>query len=172
MEKDERETPHEFFDKLNDMFNFNLDSAARKENAKCEHWLNDAFSDDWFKFLGKNEKLCAWCNPPYDNQQSRGGLAEWLEMINKKYLDNMKRIKNIVVLLPASTGTAWYHGDYYASYEVSIKGRLRFLRNGVPMGSPRFDSMLWIWGKINCLEEEVLEKIGKVKVITPIWRNW
>ena len=53
-------TPQDFFDKLNEEFNFQLDVCATAENAKCEKYYTkeqDGLSMPW-------TGTC-WCNPPY-----------------------------------------------------------------------------------------------------------
>lgn len=43
-------TPQDFFDKLNDEFNFNLDPCATKENAKCGKFFTeeqDGLKQNW-----------------------------------------------------------------------------------------------------------------------------
>lgn len=55
-------TPQEFFDKLNDEFNFVLDAAASDKTAKCELYYTpetDGLSQSW------NCGGAVFCNPPY-----------------------------------------------------------------------------------------------------------
>ena len=43
-------TPPDFFEKLNNEFNFNLDAAATDKSAKCEDYFtpeDDGLSKDW-----------------------------------------------------------------------------------------------------------------------------
>lgn len=43
-------TPQDFFDKLNEEFNFNLDPCAYPENAKCSRYFTpeiDGLAQDW-----------------------------------------------------------------------------------------------------------------------------
>ena len=51
------ETPQDFFDKLNNIFNFNLDSCAETDTTKCSNFYtkeDDALAKDW--------KGVVWCN--------------------------------------------------------------------------------------------------------------
>ena len=44
------ETPQDFFDKLNNIFNFNLDSCAETDTTKCLNFYtkeDDALTKDW-----------------------------------------------------------------------------------------------------------------------------
>ncbi len=43
-------TPQEFFDKLNEEFNFNLDPCSTDENHKCDRYFTkkqDGLKQDW-----------------------------------------------------------------------------------------------------------------------------
>ena len=47
---DQWATPQSFFDKLNSEFNFDLDTCAIPENAKCDRYFtpqDDGLSQDW-----------------------------------------------------------------------------------------------------------------------------
>lgn len=53
-------TPQDFFDKLNEMFHFELDVCATPENAKCTRYFTkeqDGLKQEW--------KGTCWMNPPY-----------------------------------------------------------------------------------------------------------
>lgn len=58
---DLRETPQDFFDKLNEEFRFTLDPCATKENHKCEKYYTK--EEDGLKQSRDNEIV--YCNPPY-----------------------------------------------------------------------------------------------------------
>ena len=74
------ETPQDLFDKLNDVFNFEVDIAADDETAKCPIYYteeNDGLKKEW-------KEVC-WCNPPYGRYQ-----IEWVKRANeqvKKYME-------------------------------------------------------------------------------------
>lgn len=58
------ETPKDFFNKLNEVFNFELDVCAVPETAKCEKYFTpeiDGLSQEW--------KETCWMNPPYGREQ-------------------------------------------------------------------------------------------------------
>ena len=69
-------TPNNLFDKLNREFNFTLDAAASKENAKCAKFYSeeqDSMNVEW-----RNERVIL--NPPYSRKSSGSyGLEGWLE---------------------------------------------------------------------------------------------
>lgn len=68
-EKVEWETPQDFFDKLNQEFNFTLDPCSTDENAKCaKHYTaeQNGLLQDW---TGET----VYCNPPYGKE-----MPEWI----------------------------------------------------------------------------------------------
>ena len=92
-------TPQDFFDKLNDEFNFDLDPCSTHENAKCkEHYTitEDGLKQDW---SGHN----VFVNPPYGR-----AIKEW---VKKCSYESKKANTTIVMLIPARTDTSYFH-DY------------------------------------------------------------
>lgn len=109
--KEEWETPQDFFNKLNDEFNFTVDVCALPENAKCKKYYTpeiDGLSQDW-------SVDTVWCNPPYGRK-----IGEWI----KKAAESTS---TVVMLLPARTDTKWFHEYIYNKSEIRfVKGRLKF----------------------------------------------
>ena len=126
---DEWETPHEFFDRLNEEFHFTLDVCATDQNAKCGKYytkMQDGLQQDW---TGET----VWCNPPYGRQ-----IGKWCR---KCYEFG----GTAVMLLPARTDTKWFHNWVYGKAELRfVKGRLRF--NGTLWNAP-FPSVVAIYYK-------------------------
>lgn len=63
-------TPQDFFDELNQEFDFKLDAAATEKSAKCNIYFtpeNDALSQSWDK--GGS----VFCNPPYGRNLKKMG---------------------------------------------------------------------------------------------------
>lgn len=63
-------TPHEFFLKVQEEFNLNLDVCATKENAKLDFfWTkkDNGLTQDWFG-------MRCWMNPPYGRV-----IGEWVK---------------------------------------------------------------------------------------------
>ena len=123
-------TPQDFFDKLNNEFNFTLDPCATKDNNKCKKFYtkeDNGLLKDW-----SNERV--FCNPPYGNQ-----IKFWVE---KCYKESLKR-SLIVLLIPARTDTKYFHSFIYHKAELRfVKGRLKFGKN---KNSAPFPSMLAIY---------------------------
>lgn len=120
-------TPQEFFDRLNDLYHFNLDVCATAENAKCEKYFTkeqDGLSQSWGGY-------CVWCNPPYGR-----GISKWVQ---KGYEEAKIPGTTVVMLLPARTDTAWFHQYCRFGEVVFLKGRLKF---GGCKNSAPFPSML------------------------------
>jgi phage N-6-adenine-methyltransferase len=116
-------TPVEFFNGLNNKFNFTTDVCALPENAKCANYFTpeqDGLAQEW--------KGTCWMNPPYGR-----GIGEWV----KKAYEHGEAGGTVVCLLPARTDTAWWH-DYCIKGEVTfIRGRLKFggHKNSAPFPS-------------------------------------
>ena len=116
-------TPQDFYDKLNNEFNFVLDVCATKDNAKCDWFFteqDDGLKQDWIGSV--------WMNPPYGKE-----IGKWV----KKASESVSQNTTIVALLPARTDTRWWH-DYCINQETRfIKGRLKFgnQKNSAPFPS-------------------------------------
>lgn len=123
-------TPPATFRELDEEFHFTLDACASASNAKCARYFDvecDGLSQDW-------GAETVWCNPPY----GRGEIERWV----KKAHESSQRGATVVMLLPNSTDTAWWH-DYCARGEVRfIRGRLKF---GGSKGTPTFGSVVVIF---------------------------
>ena len=129
---DQWSTPQDFFDKINDEFNFDIDVCADKDNAKCKKYFTkeeDGLSKEW-------TGTC-WMNPPYGRE-----IGKWVKKASESK-------GTIVCLLPARTDTRWFHDYIYNKSEIRfIKGRLKF---GDSINSAPFPSMICIFrrkGKI------------------------
>lgn len=69
-EKDDWETPQDFFNILNEEFHFTLDPCSTHENTKCEkHYTiaENGLTQDW-----SGETV--FCNPPYGRE-----LPKWIQ---------------------------------------------------------------------------------------------
>lgn len=105
-------TPQDFFDRLNQIFKFDLDVCALPENAKCGRYYTpeiDGLSQEWTGVV--------WMNPPYGRT-----IGAWV----KKAFESAVCGATVVCLLPARTDTKWWH-EFYKQGEVHfVKGRLKF----------------------------------------------
>jgi site-specific DNA-methyltransferase (adenine-specific) len=123
-------TPQDFFDKLNEEFDFTLDVCALPENAKCKDFYTpelDGLTQPW---TGR-----VWCNPPYGRQ-----IGEW---VRRAFFASVSGAEVVVMLLPARTDTRWFHEYIYGKAEIRfIKGRLKF--GGATNAAP-FPSMVVIF---------------------------
>lgn len=136
-EKHTWETPQDFFDKLNNIFNFNLDSCAEIETAKCSEFYTveeDALQQDW--------KGVVWCNPPYGREQAK--------FVIKAYEESVKHNSTIVILIPARPDTKLWQNTIFlnANQVCFIRGRLKF--GGATESAP-FPSALVVFSK-DCID--------------------
>jgi phage N-6-adenine-methyltransferase len=122
-------TPQDLFDKLNDVYHFELDVCASKENAKCKTFFTveqDGLAQDW--------KGSCWMNPPYGRE-----IGKWMA----KAYESSKTGAKVVCLVPARTDTVWWH-DYAMNGKITfLKGRLKF---GNSKNSAPFPSALVVFG--------------------------
>lgn len=121
-------TPPDFFNALNQEFQFDLDVCALPENAKCPNFFSpedNGLAQEW---TGN-----CWCNPPYGRE-----IGKWV----KKAAESNTLV---VMLLPARTDTKWFHTYIYEKPNVKtrfIPGRLKF---GDGRNSAPFPSMVCIF---------------------------
>ena len=141
--RDDWETPQDFFDKLNAQYHFTLDPCSSNTNAKCpKHYTeqDNGLEQDWGGEI-------VFCNPPYSR---KGGQDLW---VKKCYEESLKPNTTVVALLPARTDTKRFHQYILNKAEIIwIEGRLVFEINGKPIldknGKPQaapFPSMVCIW---------------------------
>lgn len=131
--KDHWATPKEFYDKLNEEFNFDFDPCPL-------HSKFDGLLIDWKK---RN-----FINPPYSRKLK--------ESFIRKAFEESKKGKICVMLLPVSTSTKIFHEVIYSNAEIRfVKGRIAFegvntFGKKVGKGSaPMHDSMVVIFKKLN-----------------------
>lgn len=115
-------TPQDFFDKVNAVFNFNLDVCALPDNAKCDRFFSpedDGLKQEW-------TGTC-WMNPPYSRE-----IAQWVN----KASEEAKKGSTIVALLPVRTDARWWQENCLNREIHFIRGRLKFGNsiNSAPFG--------------------------------------
>lgn len=146
-EVDDRATPPEVFDPLNERFRFTVDVAASPANAKLARYYtveDDGLAQSW-----TGERV--WCNPPY----SHPNLELWTAKAWKEW---NRGAELIVMLVPANrTEQQWWQrwiepcrdGNGGPRVEF-LRGRLRFIKPGQdavgPNERPPFGCCLLIWG--------------------------
>ena len=129
-------TPRDFFNKLNQEFDFSLDAAALASSTLVpDNWYGpdhpqlirrDAFQRMWSTDANKKP---IWLNPPYGRT-----IGDWMKKANDEARGGQA---TIVCLVPARTDTNWWH-NYCIMHEVRfIKGRLKFgnQKNSAPFPS-------------------------------------
>ena len=131
-------TPKEFYNKLNQEFNFDFDPCPLNFDEITPE--TDGLLKEW--------GLSNFVNPPYSR--------ELKEKFVIKAIDESKKGKICVMLLPVSTSTKLFHDHILpnASDIRFIKGRIKFLGVNtkgeyVTNKAPMHDSMIVIFGEIN-----------------------
>lgn len=136
-------TPDSFWNKLNADYNFTLDAAASKENAKCANFFNEednALAQDWSGHT-------VFCNPPYGRN-----LKHW---VKKFFEEGRKPHTKVIALVPARTDTKFFHEYCMKAKRIYfVKGRLKFLDdNGDELAPAPFPSMVVEFdGEFDCPE--------------------
>lgn len=160
------DTPDEFYQKLNSVWNFTLDPAAMEDTAKCTKFYTpetDGLSQDW-----SNEIV--WCNPPYGRE-----IGNWFKKFDEEFTNNGT---TIVALPPARTDTKYFH--LYVKNSATaicfVKGRLKFDNRNLPnwkedgshktAGAP-FPSMLVIYD--NNLTDEKIQVLDSLGFVVRPW---
>lgn len=149
--KQDWETPIDFFNKLNEVFKFEIDVAASDDNAKCEKY----FTEQTNGLAQKWEGAC-WMNPPYGREQ-----IKWIEKAHEESLTGA----TVVCLIPARPDTkVWQDVIFKKAIAVCfVKGRLKF---GGSKESAPFPSALVVFSKeISRSEKQVLDELGKTFLI-------
>ena len=128
---DDRRTPRALFDKLNEVFRFELDLAASAENTLCKQFYclaDDAFVHEW-------GNVPSFCNPPY----SRGQLFKWVEKASREHDP-----QPVVMLIPGDTSTqATQLALKTANTILFLNRRLKF--DNESQGA-KFASWVVVWG--------------------------
>ena len=133
------ETPQDFFDKLNAVYDFTLDACAEDETAKVSNYFtieDDALTKDW--------RGVVWCNPPYGKEQ--------VKFINKALSESKKHNSTVVLLIPARPDTKVWQDIIFpnASKICFVRGRLKF---GNASENAPFPCALVVFGRVSDLSD-------------------
>lgn len=128
IERDDWETPKDFFNKLKKQYFFRLDCCATKENSKCEYWENDFLNRN----LNNDKNIC-WINPPFSMAYK---MIEHFFKIIKKGI-GIYRCDNF-------ESKIWQNLIFKrADWVFVLKGRIAYEHNQRKQTSPRFGSALF-----------------------------
>lgn len=107
-------TPQDLFEHYDRIHHFTLDVCATAANAKCPSYFTseqDGLQQPW-------HGTC-WMNPPYHQAE----IPKWI----RKAYEESQRGAVVVTLLPARTGSAWFHEVVLPHAEVTfLPGRIKF----------------------------------------------
>lgn len=134
--KEDWETPQDFYDRLNAKYHFEWDLAASDDNAKCSCYFtrdDNSLEQDWEGLSGN-----LFLNPPYGRE-----LKLW---VKKAATTGLKDKQNLVMLIPSRTDTSYWHDYIFNHAEIKfLRGRLKFEVDGVSGDSAPFPSALVIY---------------------------
>lgn len=131
---DERATPWELFNELNQQFNFTLDVCASAENHKCDTYFSK--EENGLKQLW-SPHIC-FMNPPYSE------IYSWLQKANWA----TKAGALVVAILPMDGSTQWFHHFLWNKLSHTPKRgiQLRFpdkrYKFGDNKGTPKFATLI------------------------------
>lgn len=132
---DEWATPKEFYDELNEEFNFDFDPCPLNNGAEITP-DKDGLLIEW----GKSNFI----NPPYSRKLKESFII--------KAVEESKKGKTCVMLLPVSTSTKIFHEMIKPNAKEIrfVKGRIKFIGintkgEKTSTGSPMHDSMIIIF---------------------------
>ena len=158
------ETPRRDFERINKVFNFQLDAAATKENTKCVNFITpemDAFKVDW--------NPSPWfLNPPWGKEYEKAtgrSMGDWVRRIKSQ----VECLRYGVLLCAARSDTKWWQGAAsFANYILFPEGRIAYIdTNRTKASQPTFPSCYMIYFPELLINQGItLRRIGKlVKVI-------
>ena len=134
VETDEKRTPQDFYDQLNALYDFELDTAAghAEEMHRCDRYYtieDNALKQSWVVEEGKGR----YCNPPYSNV--------WPWVIKCIMEADKQPDAPVVLLVMAATSSLWFkHAFEHAAEVIFVVGNLKFGKHGraAPYGSVVF----------------------------------
>jgi len=109
------------FKAMNREFNFYLDAAANKDNAKCTRYLtkeHNALDVDWRSLFIDDYRRSVWVNPPY----GRGFIKKFMA----KAIEMKKVGLTTVMLVPATLDAQWLPINEISEIRIVTGGRLSF----------------------------------------------
>lgn len=132
--RDEWRTPKYLFRSLDGTYHFDIDLAAKPDNALCQNFIGvNSLGQDWHR-LG----CTGFLNPPYSN----------IDPFLKKAIDETYKGFTTVALIPTPNGEIRY-GRYVfgvATQVTFITGRISFLTpNGRPVSGNTRGSMVVVY---------------------------
>ena len=124
---DDRRTPRELWEPLNEEFGFTLDVAASEANRLTEAYYDleaDGLAQPWTGVV--------WCNPPYSD------IRPWVAKATFEFLrGGGPRV--IVMLLPANRSEQGWWQDYIEQPRRDGHLEVRFLRGRLRFDTPDHD---------------------------------
>lgn len=112
-----------------------LDVASTHANAVHPNHFTaeeDAFAQPSWACDG-----ISWLNPPYGRE-----LGKW---VHRAWLDGSTRDAKVACLIPSRTDTKYFHEYCKHGHVYFLKGRIRFLQDGVEADSAPFPSAVVVF---------------------------
>ena len=165
------ETPNDWFEFLDRLFDFSLDVAADPFNAKCKYYYTEkdnALSQSW-----KTENRW-FCNPPWGNAYTRQTGYTMEDWISKAVLEYRYGNEG-VMFAPMNCETGWWQ-DYVKTCPAVFfpRGRIEFGHPDLEGSSqPTKGTAIWLF--IQKLTDDQVYSLYKkgwaVRTIDPYMRT-
>ena len=109
--------------------------------------VNDGLKNSWGNVSDFIQKpINVFCNPPFGRSDDGTSIADW---VAKCWFESQsEKVKSVILLLPASTETVFWHEYIWATADAIcfIKGRVAFPLEGKKSGfSPKGTAIVY-WG--------------------------
>lgn len=143
-------TPQWLFDRLNNIFHFDLDAAADARTAKCSNYLGldngrDALVVPWQDYGSR-----IFINPPYS--AGAGPLYKWVSIMQRTAVDYRRLV---CAILPATPSAKWYYERVVGqAIKMPTKTRVKFVpppghevnpETGKKRDGARHDTQIVVW---------------------------
>jgi phage N-6-adenine-methyltransferase len=148
-------TPDDFFSIVDAEFQFDIDVAADKDNAKCSDWIDDyidAMKANWFSSSNRS----AWCNPGFSR------MEPWIDRAINQALGERSVVACVLGLV--SPSTAWWAKAADRATEIRLlsprmqfdpppgvkrssnaRENALFVFRWKPAGAPQANIWTWRW---------------------------
>ena len=154
------ETPQALFAKLHSEFQFTIDGAASKRNAKLARFYDDAFRAFPFRetiFVnppyGREEQVCVPSRCRRKTCRERGfhveahvpGMDAWIDLF-ARWSDSTHE-STVASLVTNATEADWARTAWSSAWEMRLvgPGRVPFELDGVPQSGNTGGSVIYVW---------------------------
>jgi phage N-6-adenine-methyltransferase len=147
-------TPASIVDAVRDVFGGQIDLdpcdnefSITKPLVSFQLPVNDGLKNDWNQVSHFLERpINVYCNPPFGRSDDGTSVADWVKKCAQ--VGYYKEVKEVILLLPASTETTFWHEHIWPTADAIcfIKGRVSFQLEGKGSGASTKGTAIIYWG--------------------------